>query len=175
MNNRLSELGRELIPKMPSGTITYPLPMPGERFPFVDPGFKPFTTAGNDPQEIYLSCLEGIACIERWGYEVAADLGADCSGDVWTTGGGAYVDAWMQIRSDILGRPVCRTAFPESAFGSALVAAMAVWYDGSWETAIGELGGEARRWEPRATCRTAYEDHYARFRETCQRRQNQVS
>ncbi len=174
IDHRLDQLTKTLTPQMLSGTITYPLPVPGERFPFVDPDFEPFTTAGNDPQTIYRSCLEGIACIERWGYEVAAELGADCTGEIWTTGRGAYLDAWMQIRADILARPVCRAAFPESAFGSALVAAMNTWYDGSWEATVDHLIGDTCCWEPRATYRSACEDHYACFREACEARQTQI-
>ena len=174
VGERLNLLTKVLSSSMFSGTITYPLPVPGERFPFVDPGFEPFTTAGNDPQTRYRSCLEGIACIERWGYEVAAELGADCSGKIWTTGRGAYLDAWMQIRADILGRPVCRAAFPESAFGSALVAAMGTWYDDSWEATVGQLISDTGCWEPRSTHRSAGEDHYACFREICEARQTQI-
>jgi xylulokinase len=156
-----------------TGTISYPLPAPGERFPFVDPEFEPFTTADPDNESmLYRSCLEGIACIERWGYEVGAELGAENTGDVWTTGKGATIDAWMQLRADILNRGVCRAACPESAFGSALVAAMNVWYEGSWEATAVHLIRESFRCEPCPEYRQACDDFYGRFHEVCQSRRS---
>ncbi len=168
---RLGRLAAALTPGAPSGAITYPLPAPGERFPFVDSDFAPFTTAGpEDEGALYRSCLEGVACIERWGYEVAAELGAECGGEVWTAGKGAEIDPWMQIRADTLGRPVCRAAHPESGFGSALVAAMNSWFGGSWEETVAQMNRETFRCEPDASRRQAYEDMYGRFRAICEER-----
>jgi len=155
----------------PTGTLTYPLPSPGERFPFVSPNFAPFTTASRrDQLLLYRSCLEGIGCIERWGYEIAAELGAECSGEIWTTGKGAYIDPWLQIRADILGRPVCRALYPESAYGAALVAAMNVWFDGSWEDTAARLVKESSRCEPQSEYRAACDEQYLQFREACEKR-----
>ena len=171
---RLGRLAAALEPGAPSGAITYPLPASGERFPFLDPDFAPFTTANpEDRATVYRSCLEGIACIERWGYEVAAELGAECGGEVWTAGKGAEVDPWMQIRADTLGRPVCRAACPESGFGSALVAAMGSWFGGCWEETVAEMNRETFRCEPDASRRRAYEDMYGRFREICEARRQE--
>ena len=152
----------------PSGTFTYASAVRGERYPFVDPDFEPFSTAPRDDMDaLYRSCLEGLAYIERWGYEVAAELGAECDGVVWTTGMGAGIDAWMQTRADALGRPVCRAENPESAFGSALVAAMAAWFDGAWDETTRALVREDLRCDPDPRLRAVWDDHYARFRETC--------
>ncbi|MCG8510966.1 MAG: FGGY-family carbohydrate kinase, partial [Rhodospirillales bacterium] len=109
----LSDLESRLSAGAPSGAITYTSAVQGERFPFINADFAPFTTASRDDQDtLYLSCLEGLACIERWGYDVVAGLGAECDGAVWTTGKGAEIDAWLQIRADVLGRPVCRAENP---------------------------------------------------------------
>ena len=171
MNEYLAGLADRITPGPPTGTLTYPLPSPGERFPFVDLDFTPFTTASKGDQLLlYRSCLEGIACIERWGYEIAAELGAECSGDVWTTGKGADIDPWLQIRADILGRPVCRALYPESAYGAALVAAMNIWFDGSWEQTAAGLIRESFRCEPRAEYRAACNEQYLQFREACEKR-----
>ena len=171
MGAHLSNLAAGVTPGPPTGTITYPLSSPGERFPFVDPNYAPFTTAPREDETLmYRSCLEGIACIERWGYEVADELGAETGGEVWTTGKGASIDPWLQIRADILNRPVCRATRPESAYGTALVAAMNVWFDGSWEDTASHLIKESYRCEPDPEYRTACEDHYLRFREACENR-----
>ena len=171
MTDHLSKLATGITSGTPTGTLTYPLSSPGERFPFVDPGFEPFTTVSRKNESLlYQSCLEGIACIERWGYEVAHELGAESGGEVWTTGKGASIDPWLQIRADILNRPVCRASNPESAYGTALVAAMNAWFDGSWEETATRLIKEAHRCEPRDEYRGACDDQYLRFREACHSR-----
>ena len=168
---RLDELAAELDGQASSADLTYPAPARGERFPFVDAAFEPFTTCdGTDAQEQYLSALEGAGFIERWGYEVARDLGAECNGTVWTTGSGALVDPWMQIRADILGAQVCRAAVPESGFGSALVAAMNVWYDGDWTSAADAMIRKDRSFEPNIARQGHYSERYEMFREECARR-----
>jgi sugar (pentulose or hexulose) kinase len=163
----LDRLARELDDAPPSGLLAYPLPRPGERFPFVDAGFAGFAdprahTAG----ERYRAALEGLACIERWGYEVAALLGAPLAGRVWTTGVGARHAAWMQLRADFLGRPVCRAAHPESGFGSALVAAMNLWHDGDWAQAS-RLVGVDLACLPNPGRRSQCDQQYHAFRATC--------
>lgn len=171
LSERLSGLASGITPGIPTGTLTYPLSSPGERFPFVDPAFEPFTTvSGRDERLLYQSCLEGIACIERWGYEVARGLGAETGGGVWTTGKGAGIAPWLQIRADMLDRPVCRAANPESAYGTALVAAMNAWFKGSWEDTAAHLIRESYRCEPRKQYRAACDEQYQRFREACQDR-----
>jgi sugar (pentulose or hexulose) kinase len=171
LDEHLARLAVEIRPGPPTGTITYPLASPGERFPFVDSNFAPFTTVSKaDKISLYRSCLEGIACIERWGYEVGAKLGAECSGEVWTTGKGADIDPWLQIRADILDRPVCRALHPESAYGAALVAAMNVWFDSSWEDTAAHLIRESFRCEPQSEYRGACNDQYLLFREVCENR-----
>jgi len=167
----LAELERNLRPGRPTGGLTYPSPARGERFPFVDSAFEPFTTVDrNDADALYRSCLEGVACIERWGYEVAADLGAECDGAVWTTGRGAAIDAWMQIRADFLDRPVRRAVHPESAFGSALVAAMHAWFGGSWTATTRALVHLDLCCEPERGNRAACDEQYAAFRAACEER-----
>lgn len=162
----LRRLSDGLAPGPPSGALTYPSPAIGERFPFVDATFRPFRAATEDTALLYRSCLEGLACVERWGYEVVADLGARCAGPVWTAGRGAHHAAWMQLRADLLGRPVCRSARPESAFGAALVAAMEAWFGGSWPAAA-RLVRKVYETGPDPAHQVACEDQYAAFRAAC--------
>jgi sugar (pentulose or hexulose) kinase len=163
----LDRLARELADAPPSGLLAYPLPRPGERFPFVDRDFAGF----GDPRartaaERYRAALEGLACIERWGYEVAAGLGAPADGAVWTTGVGARHPQWLQLRADFLGRPVCRAVHPESGFGAALVAAMNVWHDGDW-TAAARLIAVDLACRPEASRRSRCDEQYHAFRAAC--------
>ena len=163
----LDRLASELAAGPPSGHLAYPLPRPGERFPFVDPAFAGFA----DPRartvgERYRAALEGLACIERWGFEVAAGLGAPVDGRVWTTGVGARHAAWMQLRADFLGRPVCRAAHPESGFGAALVAAMNLWHDGDW-TLTSRMVGVDLACRPDPGRRAQCDEQYHAFRAAC--------
>jgi sugar (pentulose or hexulose) kinase len=163
----LDRLADELKSGPPSGLVAYPLPRPGERFPFVDPGFAGFADPrACTPEERYRAALEGLACIERWGFEVAAELGAPVDGPVWTTGVGARHAAWMQLRADFLGRPVCRAAHPESGFGAALVAAMNLWHDGDW-TAASRMVGVDLACRPDPAHRAQCDEQYHAFRAAC--------
>jgi len=168
-NLELAPLAMALDPGTCTGLLTYPLPGPGERYPFVDKDFTPFKAATDDMRYLYQSCLEGLACIERWGSEVAGQLGADCRGDIWTTGQGARIDKWMQLRANFLNRPVCCSAHPESAFGTALVAAMNIWFDGSWETTLNQMTQQTKRFEPVQQALAATQTQYEQFREACQK------
>lgn len=159
-----------------SSYLTYPLPIVGERYPFVDDAFAPFTTfSGKDPVALYRSCLEGAAFVERWGYEVLSTLGGDCSREVWTTGSGAHVAPWMQIRANVMGQPICLSQTPESGFGSALVAAMNIWYDGDWTTTADAMITEKARFEPDPQAQTRYNEIYEQFRNECARRSSRQS
>jgi sugar (pentulose or hexulose) kinase len=46
-------------------------------------------------------------------------------GVIATSGGGANSRVWMQIRCDVLGRPLRKPALPEAAAGAAIIAAAA--------------------------------------------------
>ena len=71
--------------------------------------------------------------MERLGYAVLDRIvGGEAGRPVFATGGGSRSDVWMQLRSDVTGRPYHRPAYPESAFGSAVLAAGAVLHDDVW-------------------------------------------
>jgi len=170
-SGRLDALAAAIRTGPPSPFLTYPAPATGERFPFLDPDFAPFTTTPDgDVEARYLSALEGAGFIERWGYDVARELGAECDGIVWTTGTGAMIDPWMQVRADILGRVVTRARTPESGFGAAIVAAMNIWHDGDWSAAAEAMITPDRRFEPDPARHRRYTDRYAAFRAEVSRR-----
>jgi xylulokinase len=150
----------------PSDFFAYPLPIAGERYPFIDEDFQPFISKEEGKGEaLYKALIEGAACVERWGYDTLNGLHANISGDVWTTGGGAMVDSWMKIRANILNRVVLRTRFPESAFGAALIAAMASWFDGDFEKTSESFVIEMAKFEPSTELTKKYDEYYYAFRE----------
>jgi xylulokinase len=117
-------LGEAALGLFPTDLTLYPLPGRGERFPINRPDMVGFLEgAARSQEELYAAHLEAIGFVERLAYDVMRDLGAEITGRVWTTGGGARSAAWRQIRADILDREIACAAHPSAAAGSAIVAA----------------------------------------------------
>jgi len=117
---------RQAAALTPTDLVAYPLVRSGERFPFVAPqaeGF--FLGKPRSRAERYTACLEGVAFVERLAYETLEHLGARVEGVIATSGGGANSRVWVQIRCDVLGRPLRKPALPEAAAGAAIIAAAA--------------------------------------------------
>ena len=108
----------------PAGIVRYPLVGVGERFPFVAPDARAFSTgAARDDGERYAALLEGVAFIERLAFDHLDMLGAPMDGAIVLTGGATRSDHWCQLRADVLGRPVCVPVNAEPALGMAMLAA----------------------------------------------------
>ncbi|MCX8053821.1 MAG: FGGY family carbohydrate kinase, partial [Armatimonadetes bacterium] len=117
-------LDRDAASLVPSGLACYPLVRRGERLPFVNSdaeGFLPDHSSGT--AALYAACLEGVAFVERWCYELMEELGAPVGNAIYATGGGAKSVAWMRIRAAALKKVLIRPKVTESAMGSAIVAA----------------------------------------------------
>ncbi len=112
-----------LQPQRPTGLDYYPLPAAGERFPVCDPLLQPrLTPRPASDAEFLQGILEGLARIERRGYQRLAELGAPYPDRVISVGGGARNAAWTTIRAQLLGVPVVAAAHQEAAYGAALLA-----------------------------------------------------
>lgn len=112
-----------LQPDQPTGLDYYPLPAPGERFPVCDPTLAPrLTPRPPDDVLFFQGILEGIARIERQGYERLIKLGAPDPLSVRTTGGGAVNIAWARMRGHLLGVPMLEAPQQNAAYGAALLA-----------------------------------------------------
>ncbi|HHM05351.1 MAG TPA: carbohydrate kinase [Gammaproteobacteria bacterium] len=120
----LTALTPALRPDQPTGLDYYPLPAPGERFPVSDPHLAPRLAPRPTDRAVFLQgLLEGVAQIEKQGYQRLAALGAPWPRRVLTVGGGARNPAWARIRARVLGMPVDRAAHSEAAYGTARLAA----------------------------------------------------
>ncbi|MBD2091467.1 FGGY-family carbohydrate kinase [Microcoleus sp. FACHB-1515] len=119
----LDRLSAQIAIDPPSLLNYYPLLQPGDRFPINDPDLPPrLEPRPADPVEFLHGLLQGIAQIEARGYHLLIELGATPVRSIYTAGGGAKNDVWMQIRSRLLKVPVCRSPQTEAAFGTALLA-----------------------------------------------------
>jgi len=119
----LARLSERIDPAQPLGLDYYPLPAPGERFPYCDPLMAPrMQPVPADRVAFLQAILEGLAEIEAQGYARLAELGAPYPTRVYSAGGGAVNETWRQIRERRLGVPVRRATHTEAAYGVALLA-----------------------------------------------------
>jgi sugar (pentulose or hexulose) kinase len=122
-DQQMAELSLRLKPARPTGLNYLPLPSPGERFPVSDPQRQPvLTPRPDDDAQFFQGMLEGIARIERSGYEKLAELGVPYPTSVRSNGRGAANDAWTKIRELMLGVKMLPVAHTEAAYGCALLA-----------------------------------------------------
>jgi sugar (pentulose or hexulose) kinase len=123
-DNELVTLSEQMLPEQDTGFDYYPLPSTGERFPIPDADKKPVIYPVPENRAIYLQAIfEGIARIEKHGYDLLEELGAETVQSIRTAGGGAVNAAWTSIRKRIVKRPLLQADHTEAAYGSALLAA----------------------------------------------------
>lgn len=121
-DDRLEALTAELDPATPTGLDYYPLVKPGERFPINDANHQPRLTPRPDNDAVFFQgILEGIAEVERLGFERLTSLGAPALRSVRTVGGGARNAAWQQIRQQKLGVPFLEARSVDAAAGTAML------------------------------------------------------
>jgi len=122
--NEMGDLDRAAADRGPASTVCYPLGGTGERFPFAVPDARELWTAEPaDRVDAYRAVLEGVAFVERLGYERLRDLGARPHGPIRSAGAGSRSDMWSAIRATVLDRPIVRTESADTAFGACVLAA----------------------------------------------------
>jgi sugar (pentulose or hexulose) kinase len=148
---------------LPCDVLAYPLARQGERFPFLAAHAVGFCTPHTDDAATYhAACLQGTAFVERLGYEVLDAVASTQRGDIFITGGGGQNELWLQCRADVTGRTVHRPASPESAFGSAILAASGTIY-GGWDQAVQGMVKLEKTFHPRPERREEYDRLYQAF------------
>ena len=121
---RLDALDAAAGARGPSSVLRYPLERAGERFPFVAPDARGFTLGRPaDEVDAHRAALEGVAFLERLGYQHLERLGAKVEGPLATAGGASRSAVWTRIRATVLGRPLERAERAETGFGACLLAA----------------------------------------------------
>lgn len=117
---RLTEL---IDPNAPTGLDYYPLTQAGERFPIADPNFAPRLSPRPDNDRVFFQALlEGIASIEKSGYQRLAELGATPLQSIRSVGGGAANEPWTRIRLKTLGVASKPSASEHAAMGTTRLA-----------------------------------------------------
>jgi xylulokinase len=111
------------------------------------------------------SIMEAVACVVRRNVEVIEELGIPVA-EVRVLGGGSRSRVWNQIKCDISGKPVIRTANEEAAcLGAAILAGRAVGIFDDLDQAVGRMVVIKERLEPDPVRHAAYEEVYARYRQ----------
>jgi D-ribulokinase len=122
-NKELERLSAKIDADRVSSFDYYPLLKPGDRFPINDPKLSPkLEPRPQDPAQFLHGLLESMARIEALGYQRLQELGATSLSYIYTAGGGAKNQVWTKIRERYLQVPVVISAYPEAAYGSALLA-----------------------------------------------------
>jgi len=160
----LAALDRQAGGHGPAGVVCYPLAGTGERFPFVARDAEELWTAPAAHRvEEYRALLEGVAFVERLGYERLGRLGASRQGPLRSAGAGSRSDVWTAIRATVLGVPITRPASADTAFGACVLAAAGTLHDSlaaATDAMVDHAGAEV---EPVAEERDRLEESYRRF------------
>jgi sugar (pentulose or hexulose) kinase len=160
----LNELGQQVLARLPSDAIAYPLVKVGERFPISWPtarGFGLDTLA--DPVLRFAAGMEGVAYLERMGIERFEQLGLPIGATIYSTGGGVASEAWLRIRASVSRRALAVPTHAGCCVGAAVLAAMPTL--GSCAAATTQLVRLGRTVEPVPEWSDRYERQYQRFRE----------
>jgi sugar (pentulose or hexulose) kinase len=122
--DELESLDRRAGDHGPASSACYPLTRTGERFPFVAGDAQGLWTApAAGPVDEYRAVLEGVAFVERLGYERLGQLGALLHGPLRSAGGGSRSDVWTAIRATVLDVAITRPATANTSFGACVLAA----------------------------------------------------
>ena len=154
----------------PSGLICYPLIGKGERFPFLNGNAEGFIEGDiKDEVQHYTSLMEGVGFIERLSYEIMEEQGCDRVNAVYTAGGAAKSDVWLQIRANILNRKILVPEVVEAAMGAAILAASTIKFKGDSE-AVDSMVVIEKEFLPDSSVSAKYNSMYKRFKDACIRR-----
>ncbi|MBO9204143.1 MULTISPECIES: FGGY-family carbohydrate kinase [Niastella] len=158
----LDELTKQAAALVPTRHMAWPLKQSGERFPFIAPQAMGFQPAGLPSAELFAACMEGVAYIERYAYEVITQLSGESVTAVFTAGGGSNSDLWLQIRSNVLQLPVYKMKHVTGAVGAAIIAASQTHFMSLTEAARALTQIEKEVY-PQPAAVAAYQQNYQQF------------
>ena len=160
----LAELDRQAAARGPATTICYPPPGASERFPFVSGEVEELWAAPPaDQVDAYRAMLEGVAFVERLGYERLGQLGAPLHAPLRAAGAGSRSDVWSAVRATVLGVPIVRPASADTAFGACVLAASGTIHETLAAATDAMVSSDGAPIEPVAGERDRLEESYARF------------
>lgn len=164
-SDNLAALSAQAAALSPSGLIAYPLRQEGERFPFVAPQARGFGPDSSSEALRFVANLEGVAYLERYAFELVSQLSGEQVQAVFTAGGGSNSEAWLQIRSNVLNKPLYKMRHVSGAVGAAILAACQTHFRSLGEAARA-LTQVEKQVQPQARLVDRYESGYQLFLST---------
>jgi D-ribulokinase len=162
--DELADLDGQAAAHGPATTACYPLEGTGERFPFVsDDAEELWTAPAADRIDAYRAVLEGVAFVERLGYERLGHLGAPLAGPLRSAGAGSGSDTWAAIRATVLDVDIVRPASADTAFGACILAAAGTLHATLGDATDAMVAPPGEPVAPVADERERLEDSYGRF------------
>lgn len=154
-----------VIPPGSDGLVFLPY-MAGERSPIWDPNAKGVFYGldfSKTKGHFIRSCMEGVAYSLKHNLDIAESVGAHVK-ELLAVGGSANSALWMQIKSDITGKPLA-VPFSDTAttLGAALLAGVGVGMYDSFEDAVAQTVKITRRYEPNPENAEVYEKNYETY------------
>lgn len=147
----------------PAQAVIYPLLGRGERFPFSAPGAEGFTLGTPaDEAERYRATMEGVAFVERLGYDRLRALGAEPTGALSTTGGGSSSAVWNTIRATVLNTALQAKPGAGTALGACILAAAGTLHP-DLQSATAAMSSKGEFFSPLENEIDALESGYRRF------------
>jgi xylulokinase len=154
-------------PDRPTGLLVLPH-AEGSFSPWMDPESRvAITGVGLETSkgELLRGVMEGITFELRENISRFEQAGLTV-GRLHASGGGARSSAWIQLKADILGRPVTTVDIRENAaFGAALMAGVAIRLFGDAADVARTHVRTTRVFEPRPAFARAYDEIYERYRQ----------
>ena len=140
--------------------------MAGERSPIWDPNAKGVFYGldfSKTKGHMIRSCMEGVAYSLKHNLDIAEKAGAYVK-ELLAVGGSANSALWMQIKSDITGKPLA-VPFSDTAttLGAALLAGVGVGMYEDFEDAVTQTVKITRRYEPDHTNDKVYQKNYETY------------
>ncbi len=149
-------------PHDPSSMVFLPY-LAGERTPIWDPTARGVffgVSRRHTASDFLLAVMEGVAFAVRHILDLASDAVPDPIKEIRIAGGGADLDIWCQIKADVTGSEIVRTAQKEAGlFGAALLTLQGLGLYRDRQTMQAELVEDEKRFYPD----TRKEDKYAQL------------
>lgn len=153
----------------PSAGLPLFLPhLAGERAPIWDSasrGTFARLDANAGPAQVTRAVMEGVAFSVRWAFEALSHSAGNRIEVANIGGGGSRSDVWCQIRADVLGMSLRRTAVPDAAaLGAAILAGVGSGAFDALAPAVRQLVRFEQTFEPNAGLASLYSERFEHFR-----------
>ena len=155
-----------IVNNKPSGILVLPH-FAGATTPYMDTGAQSAVLGmklETESIDLYRAILEGVTYEILMNIEYLGRAGINI-GALHATGGGAKSPVWLQIKADILNRPISAMKNSEAGTqGAAMLAAVATGVYKNLEEAAKQFVKISRTYEPNLQMHEQYQIHFDRYR-----------